>query len=323
MKPKVFVTRKLPDPAMEKLRSACEVSFYAEDEPMPPERLLEACRQSDGLLVVANRITAEIIRQSPRLRAVSTPSVGYDNIDVAACTRRRIPVTNTSGVLEETTADLGFALLLAVARRIVEGDAYIRAGHWKKWQFYLLHGSNVHHKTLGLIGFGRIGQAMAQRARGFSMRVLYWSRSGRKDSAEKDLGAVYVERDRLLAESDFVSLHVPLSPETRHFIQARDFDKMKPTSFLINTARGPVVDEEALVQALKAGKIAGAGLDVFEYEPKVHPELLKMNNVVLAPHVGSATLETRTAMAMLAVNNLIEALAGRRPPNILNPEVYL
>jgi glyoxylate reductase len=322
MKANVFVTRRLPEPAMEALRAQCEVAFFDKDEPMKPAALMEACQAADGLLVVANRITEDLIFQSRRLKVISTPSVGYDNIDVAACTRRGIAVTNTAGVLEETTADLAFALLLAVARRIAEADQYVREGRWKLWQFNLLHGSNVYGKTLGLIGFGHIGQAMARRARGFAMRVLYWTRSGRKESAETETGALYADRDQLLAESDFVSLHVPLVAETRHFVQKRHFALMKTAAFLINTARGPVVDEEALVEALKTKRIAGAGLDVFEHEPAVHPELLKLTNVVLAPHIGSATTETRTAMALLAAQNLLEALAGRRPPNILNPEVY-
>lgn len=322
MKPSVFVTRTLPNEVMNLLGSACEVRLNPEDAPMKPADLAEACRNVDGLLLVSNRITEETLSRATCLKAISTPSVGYDNIDIAACTRRKIAVTNTSGVLEETTADLAFALLLAPARRIVEADEYVREGRWKYWQFYLLQGANVYRKTIGLIGFGRIGQAVARRAHGFSMRIIYWSRSGRKESAEKETGASFSGLDSLLAESDFISLHVPLSPDTRHLLQARHYALMKPTAFLINTARGAVVDEEALIEALKSKKIAGAGLDVFEHEPKVHPELLKMSNVVLAPHIGSATKETRTAMAMRAAENLLEALAGRKPPNILNPEIY-
>jgi glyoxylate reductase len=323
VKHKIFITRPLPEAVTDLLSSHAEVRFNPEDAPMPMERLEEALRDADGLLVVSNRVSEETIRQASRLKVVSTPSVGYDNIDVAACTRRRIVVTNTTGVLEETTADLVFGVLLATARRLVEADRFARAGLWKYWQFNLLYGANVYQKTLGLIGFGNIGQATARRARGFQMRILYNTRRRAPEPVEKALEATYVDRETLLRESDFVSLHVPLTPETRHLIQAKDFDLMKPTAFLINTARGPVVDEEALVAALKAKKIAGAGLDVFEHEPRIHAELLTMENVVLIPHLGSATAETRFNMAMLAAKNLTEALAGRRPPNVINPEVYL
>ena len=267
-------------------------------------------------------MTEEVLQQAPKLRVVSNTGVGYDNIDVAACTRRRIPVTNTPGVLTETTADLAMALLLAVARRMVEGDRFVRDGQWREWKWDLLHGVDVHGKTLGLLGFGRIGQAMARRGRGFSMRILYHARHRVAESMERELEARYVDRDTLLGESDFLSLHLPLTPETRHVIGAKEFALIKPTAFLINTARGAVVDEEALAEALKAHRIAGAGLDVFEREPWVHPALLEMKNVVLMPHVGSATAETRLKMAMLAAENLLAALDGRRPPNVVNPEIY-
>ncbi len=322
MTPKIFVTRPLPQPVMDLLKSNAEVRFNPEDAPMPVDKLAESCRDVEGLLVVSNAVTNELLGRATRLKVVSTPSVGYDNIDVAACTRRRIAVTNTTGVLEETTADLVFATLLATARRLVEADRFVREGRWKHWQFDLLYGVNVYQKTLGLIGFGNIGQAVARRARGFAMRILYSTRHRAPEPVERALEATYVDRETLLRESDFVSLHVPLTPETRHLIQAKDFSRMKPTAFLINTARGPVVDEESLVAALKAKQIAGAGLDVFENEPRIHPELLSMDNVVLIPHLGSATAETRLNMAMLAAQNLTEALAGRRPPNLINPEVY-
>jgi glyoxylate reductase len=248
--------------------------------------------------------------------------VGYDNIDVAACTRRGIPVTNTAGVLEETTADLAFALLLAAARRVVEGDRYVRQGQWKQWEWGLLWGADVHHKTLGIYGFGHIGQAVARRGRGFSMRILYHSRHQAPEALRNELGAELVDRETLLRESDFLSLHVPLTPETHHLIASRDFALMKSSALLINTTRGKVVDEEALVSALEARRIAGAGLDVFEREPQLHPALARMSNVVLMPHVGSATAETRFNMAMFAAENLLAALDGRRPHNVVNPEVY-
>ena len=268
------------------------------------------------------RVNEEVLAQTPKLRVIANVGVGYDNIDVAACTRRRIVVTNTPEVVTEATADFAFALLLAVARRVAEGDRYVRESRWQKWQWGLLWGADVHHKTLGLYGFGRIGQAMARRARGFSMRVLYHARRRVPEALERELEAQYVDRETLLRESDFLSLHVPLTPETHHLVRAPELDLMKPRAFLINAARGKAVDEEALVQALKAGRIAGAGLDVFEHEPHVHPALLEMSNVVLMPHVGTATSETRLKMALLAAENLLAALAGRRPPNLVNPEVY-
>jgi len=307
---------------MELLAAHFEIAFHPQDSPMPPEQLAEACSDVEGLLVVGSRITAEVVAHAARLQAVSTASVGYDNIDIAACTLRHIPVTNTVGVLEETTADLAFALLLSVARRVVEGDRFIREGHWREWQYGLLHAADIHHKTLGLYGFGRIGQAVARRGRGFSMPILYYTRHRVAESVEREFEARYVDRETLLAESDFLSLHVPKTPETQHAIGARELAEMKPSAFLINTARGSVVDEEALVQALQAKKIAGAGLDVFEQEPKVHPGLVTLPNVVLMPHVGSATSETRLAMAMRAAENLIALLGGRRPRDVVNPEVY-
>jgi len=322
MKPKVFVTRPLPPAVLDRLSVQCELQVHSEDSPMAPARLAEASGEVEGLVVVGSRVTEEVLQRASKLRVVANVGVGYDNIDVAACSRRRIVVTNTPGVLTETTADLAFALLMAVARRVVEGDRFVREGRWHEWQWGLLWGADIHHKTLGLYGFGRIGQAMAQRGRGFSMRILYHARRRVAESVERKLEARHVDRDILLRESDFLSLHVPLVPETRHLIQARELGLMKPTAILINTARGPVVDEEALVEALRSGKIAGAGLDVFEHEPQIHPSLSAMNNVVVIPHVGSATAETRFKMAMLAAENLMEALSGRRPPNVVNPEVF-
>ncbi len=322
MKPKVFVTRPLPYAALERLEAACDLQTYPEDAPIPKERLAESCREIDGLLSVGARITEELIRQAPRLRAIATPSVGVDHIDVAACTARKIPIANTVGVVEETTADLAFALLLAAARRVLEADAFVRAGGWKHWKWNLMRGANAHHKTLGLIGFGRIGQAVARRGRGFGMRILYSARHHAPEAVEKELMAEFRSRDELLAESDFVSLHVPLTPETWRMIGARDLSRMKPTAFLINTARGAVVDEAALVEALQGGRIAGAGLDVFEREPAVSAELLQMPNVVLMPHVGSATDETRFEMAKVAADSLLDLLDGRRPPSVVNPEVF-
>ena len=267
------------------------------------------------------RVQEEVLAAAPLLRVVANVGVGYDNIDLAACTRRGIRVTNTPDVLTDTTADLAFALLMAVARRVVEADRYVRDGRWQRWEWGLLWGADIWGKTLGIWGFGRIGQAMARRGRGFDMRILYHSRRRAPEALERESGARYVDRDTLLAESDFLSLHVPLTAETRGMLSASELALMKPAAYLINTARGKVVEEEALVQTLKDRKIAGAGLDVFEREPRVHPELLALPNVVLAPHIGSATGETRLKMALLAAENLLAALDGERPPNLVNPEV--
>lgn len=321
-RPKIFVTRSLPSPVLDLLAARCEVRLHNEDRSIPVERLAEACREVEGLVVCGQRVPEAVLVQAAALRAVANVGVGYDNVDVAACTRRGILVTNTAGVLEEATADLAFSLLLAVARRIVEGDRYVREGRWKGWEWGLLWGADVCRKTLGIYGFGHIGQAMARRGRGFSMRILYHSRHRASDAVERELDARYVDRETLLRESDYLSLHVPLTPDTRHLIKAEDFRRMRPTAFLINAARGPVVDEEALVAALRDRAIAGAGLDVFEAEPRVHPALLGLPNAVLMPHVGSATGETRLKMAMLAAENLLAALEGKRPPNLVNPEAF-
>lgn len=322
MKPRVFVTRPLPAPALELLSSACEVRCYPKDAAIPISQLAEECREVEGILVNSARISEEVLLVAPKLRAISNCGVGYDNIDVAACSRRRIPITNTAGSLEETTADLAFMLLLATARRAIEADRYVREGRWDRWQFGLLHGLDVHHKTLGLVGFGGIGKLMARRGLGFSMRILYHTRHRAEESAERELHAEYADLETLLRESDYVSLHVPLTSETRHIIDGKALGLMKSTAILVNTARGSVVDEEALLQALSGGKIAGAGLDVFEGEPKVNPNFARLDNVVLAPHIGSATGETRLRMATLAVTNLIEMLAGERPANVVNPAIY-
>ena len=323
MKYHVFATRPMPQPVLDFLAPQCNVQMQDQDVPVPPDELERICREQkiEGLLVAGGRVPAELIRAAAQLRVVANCSVGYDNVDLAECTKRGILVTNTAGSLDDTTADLAFALLLAVARRVGEAERFLREGQWKHWRFSLLMGADVHHKTIGIYGFGNIGRIMARRATGFSMRILYHSRHRAPESVEREPGAEYRDREALIRESDFLSLHVPLTVESRHLIGERELGWMKPTAFLINTARGPVVDEEALVSALKAGRLAGAGLDVFEHEPQVHPELLKIDsNVVLLPHVGSATEETRTRMAMQAAKNLLAALAGERPPNLINTE---
>ena len=320
-KPKAFATRGLFPEARAILDAHFEVDYWTQPGGIPRAELLKRAADCEALVcVITERVDEELLAAAPKLRIVATVSVGYDHIDVAACTRRGVAVTNTPGVLDDTTADLAWALLMAVARRIAEGDAWVRSGTWNGWDLDQLVGGDVHEKTLGIIGFGRIGQRMARRALGFDMRVLYASRRRALAEVEKELSAESVPLDRLLAESDFVSLHVPLLPETRHLINGASFSKMKRTAYLVNTTRGPVVDEAALVEALKAGQIAGAGLDVYEHEPKVHPELLPLKNVVLTPHVGSASVETRTKMAVMAAENVAALFSGRRPPNALNPE---
>ena len=273
---------------------------------------------TEGMVILlATKVDADLLASLPKLRVVSNVAVGYDNVDVPACTARRVIVTNTPDVLTDATADLAWALLLGAARRVTEGDRYVRAGKFRKWDWELMRGVDVHGKTLGIVGAGRIGQAVARRGLGFSMEVLYTARE-RKPALERLTGARRVALDRLLRASDFVSIHVPLSAETRHAIGARELALMKPTAVLVNTARGPIVDEAALVKALKSGKLRAAGLDVYEREPEVHPGLLGLENVALLPHVGSATAETRRRMYETALRNLVAALAGRRPPNALN-----
>jgi D-3-phosphoglycerate dehydrogenase len=303
------------------MATRCAVTMNPEDVRLPPAQLAEACREIEGLVTSSTPISAAMLEQAPHLRVVSTVGVGYDNIDVAACTRRGIMVTNTPGVVTEATADLSFALLIAVARRLVEADRYVRDGHWRHWAWGCMWGTDLVGKTLGILGFGRIGQAVARRARGFSMRVLYHDTQGPIANREQELGAQFVDRETLLREADFLSVHVPLAPDTHHLVSFAEFALMKPTAFLINTSRGKVVEEAALVEALKSKRIAGAGLDVFEFEPQIHPDLLAMPNVVVTPHMGTATAETRLAMAMMAAENLLDALSGRRPPNLVNPEV--
>jgi glyoxylate reductase len=283
--------------------------------------LLARVAGKDGLIcLLTEQINEELLAAAPELRIVANVAVGFDNIDLAACTARKVVATNTPGVLDETTADFAWTLLMCVARRVVEGDRWVRTGTWSGWNLDQLCGADVHGKTLGLLGFGRIGRAVARRAQGFRMKVIYNDAIAAPPLVEQELHAEFVDRERLLAEADFLSLHTPLLPETRHLMSGPQFAKMKKTAFLINTSRGPVVDEAALVAALDAGQIAGAALDVYEFEPKVHPGLIGKKNVVLAPHIASASLETRTKMAAMAAENVIALFHGRQPPNALNPE---
>jgi len=293
-----------------------------EDILLPVAQVVEACREVEGIVASGTPVSPEVVEEAPHLRVVANVGVGYDKIDVAACTRRHILVTNTPGVVTGATADLSFALLLAVARRLVEADRYVREGHRRHWSWGCMWGTDLEGKTLGILGFGRIGQAVARRASGFSMRILYYSVDRPTPEREQELGAHYVDRETLLREADFLSIHVPLAPDTNRLIGAAEFALMKPTAFLINTSRGKVVEETALVDALQSKRIAGAGLDVFEFEPQIHPALLAMPNVVVTPHMGTATRETRLAMALMGADNLLAALAGQRPPNLVNPEVW-
>lgn len=322
MKPKVLTTHGMFAPARKLLEEKFDVEYWTKEERPPRDELLRRVAEKDALIcLLTEKVNEELLELAPKLRIAATVSVGYDNIDVAACTRRKVVATHTPGVLDDTTADFAFALLMALARRIVEGDMWMRSGVWPGWNLDQLCGGDVFGKTLGIIGFGRIGRAMAKRARGFDMRILYSDAKRADAEIERELQARHVELDRLLAESDFVSVHVPLLPTTRHLINAETLGKMKAGAYLINTSRGPVVDEEALAATLEAKKIGGAALDVFENEPKVPPALIGRKDVILTPHIASASVETRTKMAVMAVENVIALFEGRRPPNVLNPEV--
>jgi glyoxylate reductase len=320
-KPKVFATHSLFEAARQILQEICEVEYWAKAERPPREEVLRRVQDKEGLVcLLTEKINEEFLRAAPKLRITANVAVGFDNIDVAACTKRGVAATNTPGVLDETTADFAWTLLMAVARRLSEGEALARSGNWKNWDLDQLVGTDVWGKTLGIVGFGRIGRAVARRASGFQMKVIYTDAMRAPAEVEKALNAEFREMNAVLAESDFVSVHVPLLPETRGLFDAPKFYRMKPTAFLINTSRGPVVDEAALVAALEEKKIAGAGLDVYENEPFIHPGL-KRTNVVLAPHIASASLETRTKMACIAAQNVVALFTGQRPPNLLNPEV--
>jgi len=318
----VYVTRRIPDAALDVLRRQCGgFDMNPRDRALTRAELVEGVKGRDGVLcILTDTIDDEVFAAAgPRCRVFANMAVGYDNIDLAAATRRGILVTNTPGVLTETTADLAWALLFAVARRIVEADRYFRAGRWTGWGPMQFLGHDIHGSTLGVIGAGRIGVAVALRSVGFRMRVFYTDPQERAELAR--IGASRVPLEHLLRESDFVTIHVPLVPATRHLIGARELSRMKPTAYLINTSRGPVVDEAALVVALKERRIAGAGLDVYENEPAPAPGLTELENVVCIPHLGSATLATRSRMAVMAAENLVAALRGERPPNLVNPEV--
>jgi glyoxylate reductase len=309
-----LISNVLPEEARALIPQDFLVEYNPGDTPVPKAELVKRLQGKDGLIChIISTIDDAVLAGAPSLKVVSNVAVGFNNIDVAAARRRGVVVTNTPDVLTETTADFAWALLMAAARRVVEADRFARSGQWTRWQWDLLWGQDVWGKTLGVIGFGRIGRAVARRALGFGMRILYHDAVRADAAAERELRATYTERDDLLRQADFVTLHALLTPETRHLIDARALGLMKKTAILVNAARGPVVDEAALVTALGEGRIAGAGLDVFEEEPRVHPGLLPLANVVLAPHIASASFDTRLAMATLAVRNCVAVLEGKPP----------
>ncbi|TMC25384.1 MAG: D-glycerate dehydrogenase [Chloroflexi bacterium] len=319
---RVFVTLPLPSPGIDMLRERFEVTML-EAEGMPPDTLKQHIRDTDpiGIVGMVNvPITDEIMAVAPQLRVVANYAVGFNNVDLAAATRRGVLVTNTPGVLTEATADLAFALLLAVARRVVEADTFLREGKFKGWKADLLLGTDVAGRVLGIVGFGRIGQAVARRGLGFDMSILYSDARRASPEIESSLRAQYVPLDELLRKADYVTIHADLNDQTRHLIGERELKLMGPEHYLINAARGPIVDEKALVRALKEHWIKGAGLDVYEHEPKTEPGLTDCWNAVLLPHLGSATVTARAAMAETAAKNLIAAVDGQTPPNLVNPE---
>ena len=324
MKPKILVCRSLYPAVIERLRHYFDLDYHDLDAPLSPADLAARLADKDGALtLLSDRIDSTTLAAATKLKALCNVAVGYNNLDLAALSRAGVMATNTPGVLDETTADTAWALLLASARRIVSADQWVRAGHWQGWQFHdPWLGSDVHHATLGILGMGRIGQAVARRAAGFSTRLIYHNRHPLPLADEQACNAVWVDKNTLLREADFLVLLLPYSPANHHCIGRSELALMKPQAHLINIARGGIVDDGALIEALQSQKIAGAALDVFENEPALDPRFFALDNVVLTPHIGSSTRATRLAMAMLAADNLIEALHGRRPPNLLNPEVW-
>ena len=316
---KVLITGRLPEDILASIKREHEVEYNEKDIPMSRDLILEKVVDKDGILsMITDRIDKELMDRAPKLKIIANFGVGFNNIDVEYATKKGIMVTNTPGVLTDSTADIAMALMLSVCRRIIEGDRMIREGRFRFWAPMHFLGREMSGKTLGIIGLGRIGMAVSKRAKGFDMQIFYFKRKRLSEEEEAKLNVRYLPLDELLKSSDFVSLHVPLTSETYHLIGERELSLMKPTSYLINTARGPVVDEKALIKALKEGWIAGAGLDVYENEPEVPEELKEMHNVVLLPHIGSATEETRYRMAEMAARNLLSALRGEIPPNCIN-----
>jgi len=320
MKPKILVTREVFDDVLDYLGRHFDVTPNQSDTPMNPDVLAKALADKQGALTtLTERVDAALLSKCPGLKAVCNIAVGYNNIDLKACSAAGVMATNTPGVLDDSTADFTWALILATARRVTETEAWLRAGHWKGWKLKQFLGTDVHHATLGILGMGRIGQAVARRARGFDMTVLYHNTRRLSAEVEKSCNAAYVTMDELLSRADILTLHMPYNPATHHIMDAGKLAKMKPGAILINAARGGVVDDAALIDALRRGVIAGAGLDVFENEPALNPEFLKLTNVVLTPHIASSSETTRRNMAMLAAENLVAALTTGKPPNLLNP----
>jgi len=315
-RPRIVVTRAIPEPALELLRAAGDVWLNPEDRPLARDELHAAIAGADAVVTLLHdRVDDDFLGAAgPQLRVVANVAVGYDNVDVPACATRGVRFTNTPGVLTDATADIAFALILMATRRLAEGERLVRAGGRWSWNMFFMLGTGIQGKVLGIVGLGQIGTATARRARAFGMEIAYTGRRRAAPALEEELGARFLALDELLAAADVVSLHCPLTEETWHLIDAERLRLMKPTAFLVNTTRGPVVDEAALAEALREGVIAGAGLDVFEREPEVHPGLLDLDNAVLIPHLGSATVETRTAMAVLAAENVLAVLGGREPP---------
>ena len=322
MQHEVLISKHIYQEAVDYLASRVRVDYHDSDDGLPGGDLRARLAGKAGLVCqLTDRIDAALLDAAPSVKVVSNVAVGFDNIDVAAATKRGIVVTNTPGVLTNTTADLAFALILGAGRRLGEAERYLRAGRFKQWRIDLLTGWDVWQATLGIFGMGRIGQAAARRGRGFDMRVLYYDPFRQSEELERELGIEYASKEEVLAQADFLSLHCALTPETRHLVGAAEFEAMKPTAVLVNTSRGPVVDEAALAAALKRGSIAAAGLDVFENEPEVHPDLLACENALIVPHIASASVTTRTRMCLMAAENMAAGLAGERPPNIVNPDV--
>lgn len=323
MRSKVFVTRLIPSSGLEMLRAECDVEVWEDELPPPRNLLLEKARTHDALLtLLTDKVDGELLDTNPGLCVVANMAVGFDNVDVPAATARGVPIGNTPGVLTDTTADFAFALLMSAARRVVEGVDYVRAAKWKTWGPMLLMGPDVHHATLGIIGFGRIGQGMAKRAKGFDMRILYHDVYRRRD-LEESMGVTYADLDTVYREADFISLHTDLNASTLHMINDAAFAKMKPNAVIINTARGPIIDPEALARALSEKRIGAAALDVTEPEPiPMDSPLLKLANCIVVPHLASASIATRTKMSQMAAANILAGLKGERLPTCVNPEVY-
>ncbi len=320
-KPKVLLMHPILDPGPAILAEVAEVIPYPAGRPLDQQSIRQAAEGCAGIVSQLMDPIGPVVLSTPGLVCVSNVAVGFDNIDVLAATANRVWATNTPGVLDDATADFAFALVMAAARRIVEADTFARQGRFKGWAIDMMLGADVHGATLGIIGIGRIGRGVARRARGFDMRVLYSDMNRLAPDVEREIGATHVELPQLLAESDFISVHVPLTKETHHLLSGPQFAQMKKTAIVINTSRGPVIDEAALVEALQSHRIAAAGLDVYEREPEIHPGLIGLDNVVLAPHIASATTRTRSEMSAMAARNMAAALRGTKPPNVLNPEV--